>query len=108
MNEPLVKIYRAAAVYGVLVSDKDFEEYKKNDETSYYYTYYESSYGENSVRHAYQFDQLLNYWLEYDADENEKAPADENGYVMQTVKYKGIASYEFGTPASEAKEESAE
>lgn len=97
--EPIVAIYLAANEYGQLVTDKEFKEYKKDPDNSY--SYYEYYYGENSVLHAYQFDKLMNYFLEFEEDKSE---ADDNGYVTVTYKYKNtlLGAYEFGDPASEA------
>lgn len=95
--KPVVQIYVAAKDYGVVVSDKEFKEYKKNPDNNYSYNEY--SYGENSVRYAYQFDKLMNYFLEC---EEKTADADANGYKVVTVEYKKISAYEFGDPASQA------
>ena len=98
--KPIVQIYVAAKDYGVVVTDKEFKEYKKNPDNNYSYNEY--SYGENSVLYAYQFDKLMNYFLEYD---EKTADADANGYKVVTFEYKKIGAYEFGDPASEAKAE---
>lgn len=98
--KPVVQIYVAAKDYGVVVTDKEFKEYKKNPDNNYSYNEY--SYGENSVLYAYQFDKLMNYFLEYD---EKTADADANGYEVVTFEYKKIGAYEFGDPASEAKAE---
>lgn len=98
--KPIVQIYVAAKDYGVVVTDKEFKEYKKNPDNNYSYNEY--SYGENSVRYAHQFDKLMNYFLEY---EEKTADADANGYKVVTFEYKKIGAYEFGDPASEAKAE---
>ena len=95
--KPVVQIYVAAKDYGVVVTDKEFKEYKKNPDNNYSYNEY--SYGENSVRYAHQFDKLMNYFLEY---EEQTADADANGYKVVTFEYKKIGAYEFGTPASQA------
>ncbi len=98
--KPVVQLYVAAKDYGVVVSDKEFKEYKNNPDNNYSYNEY--SYGENSVRYAYQFDKLMNYFLEYD---EKTAEADANGYEVVTFEYKKIGAYEFGDPASQAKAE---
>ncbi len=98
--KPVVQIYVAAKDYGVVATDKEFKEYKKNPDNNYSYNEY--SYGENSVLYAYQFDKLMNYFLEYD---EKTADADANGYEVVTFEYKKIGAYEFGDPASEAKAE---
>ena len=98
--KPIVQIYVAAKAYDVVVSDKEFKDYKKNPDNNYSYNEY--SYGENSVLYAYQFDKLMNLFLEY---EEKTAEADANGYEVVTFEYKKIGAYEFGEPASEAKAE---
>jgi len=50
-------IYTAAAAYGLTLSDDEFKTLKEDDD-SYYSNEYQ--YGEGSVRHAYQFDKLMN------------------------------------------------
>ena len=57
--------------------DKEFKEYKKNPDNNYSYNEY--SYGENSVRYAYQFDKLMNYFLEY-------TEAEDGSYTYTRVK----------------------
>ena len=98
--KPIVQIYVAAKAYDVVVSDKEFKDYKKNPDNNYSYNEY--SYGENSVLYAYQFDKLMNLFLEYD---EKTADADANGYEVVTFEYKKIGAYEFGEPASQAKAE---
>ncbi len=66
--KPLVRIYVAAQAYDLIVTDKEFKEYKKDVENGYSQNEY--YYGENSVRHAYQFDKLMNYILEYEEQED--------------------------------------
>ena len=63
--EPIVKIYVVAKAFDVLVTDEDFAQYKKDFAS---YEYYETNYGESSVRTAYQFDKILNYFLEIPED----------------------------------------
>jgi len=57
LNKPIVMIYTAAAAYGLTLSDDEFKTLKEDDD-SYYSNEYQ--YGEGSVRHAYQFDKLMN------------------------------------------------
>ena len=97
--KPLVAIYYAADVYGLTVTEKEIKDYKKSDD---YIA--ASGYGENTAIHAFQFDKLLNYFLEYE----EKTEADGE-YTKITYEYKKV-NYTFGTPASEIeeKEETAE
>lgn len=95
--KPIVQIYVASKAYDVVASDKEFKDYKKNPDNNYSYNEY--SYGEKSVLYAYQFDKLMNYFLEY---EEKTAEADANGYEVVTFEYKKIGAYEFGEPASQA------
>lgn len=57
LNKPIVMIYTAAAVYGLTLTDDEFKSLKEDDDK--YYTN-EYQYGEGSIRHAYQFDKLMN------------------------------------------------
>ena len=59
--KPLVAIYYAAEVYGLALTEKEIDEYKDSEE---YIA--ASGYGENTAIHAYQFDKLMNYFLEYE------------------------------------------
>ncbi len=63
----LIKVYIAAEIYGQKLTDDEIKEYKKDD--AGYYEAYESSYGEINTLAAYQFDQLMDYLLEADTDE---------------------------------------
>ena len=58
--EPVLKIYVVAKAFDVLVTDEAFAQYKKDFAS---YEYYETNYGESSVRTAYQFDKILNHFL---------------------------------------------
>ena len=91
--KPLVAIYYAADVYGLTVTDKEIKEYKETDE---YLT--ASTYGKNTAIHGYQFDKLMDYFLEYEEKETK-----DGEYTMVTFEYKKVA-YKFGTPASEKEE----
>ena len=100
--EPVVMIYTAAKAYGddVFVTDKEFEEYKKSPESNYSYNEY--YYGENSVRYAHQFDELMNFFLQH--EEVKAESADANGYTKVTIKYTNETvkvGYEIGEPLSE-------
>ena len=97
--KPIVRIYVAAKAYDVLVTEKEFKEYKKDTDNNYSYNEY--YYGENSVRYAHQFDELMNYFLAYDEKTED---ADANGYVAITFDYK-LVDFVFGEPESEKKSE---
>lgn len=71
--EPIVKIYVVAKAFDVLVTDADFEQYKKDTAT---FEYYATNYGESNVRVAYQFDQLLDHFLKVSEDK-----VDEDGKI---------------------------
>ena len=103
--QPIVRIYVVAKAYGdeVFVSDAEFEKYKDDPKNSF--SYYEYYYGENNVRYAHQFDELLDYFLE--SEEVKAEEKDENGYTKITFDYKKLG-YEFGEPLSEAKPEEEE
>ncbi len=103
--KPLVQLYLVAEVFDLKVTDEEFKEYKKDPANQYDYNVY--TYGENSVLHAYQLDKILDYFVEYEDNEDEPVK-DANGYDVITYTFKKIAKYEFGTPASEAKEDTAE
>ena len=59
---PVVRIYVVSKAYD-LISEEAYEDYKKTNEK---YNSNVLSYGENSVRYAYQFDRLMNHFVEYD------------------------------------------
>lgn len=101
--EPIVRIYVASKAYDVLATDKEYKAYKNDPENNYSYNEY--SYGKNSVLYAYQFDKLMNFFLEFEEEKAETA--DENGYFANTYKYAKIG-YEFGEPESEKEPESTE
>ncbi len=104
INKPILVIYRLSQAYGVLVDDEEFKKYMKDDETKLEYEQMSGYYGENSVRHAYQFDKLIDYWL--GEKESTKAEADDNGYVFETPNYEHVDNGFYDrfdkTPASEA------
>ena len=97
--KPIVRIYVAAEAYDVLVTDKEFKEYKQDTDNNYSYNEY--YYGENSVRYAHQFDKLMNYFLAY--DEKKAEQPDANGYTSITFDYKLVEEIVFGEPESEKK-----
>ncbi|MBE6645616.1 MAG: hypothetical protein E7612_09640 [Ruminococcaceae bacterium] len=109
--QPIIQIFLAAQEYDKVLTEKEYEEYKDELEDYYYYyvLYYknfsiESMLGETNMKTAAQFNKLMDWILEY---EEVKADADENGYVTITYDYKNemFGDYEFGTPASEEKDE---
>ncbi len=75
---PVVRIYVISKAFDKLATDKEFEEYKKDVDNNYSYNEY--TYGESSVLHAYQFDKLMNYILEYEE-------ADNGAFVYKNVQY---------------------
>ncbi len=110
--KPLVEIFLAAQVYDLVLTDKEYEEYKDELEEYYYYyvLYYknfsiESMLGKTNMKTAAQFNKIMDWILDYDKD---TAEADENGYKMITYKYKHeqfgeyIREYKIGDPASKA------
>jgi len=102
INKPIARIYRLAEAYGVLVTDKEFDEYKNGEDTKYEYQQKEFEAGKNSVRHSYQFDKLLNYWLA-EKDPTEADKPDDDGYLFSTPNYERIDNEylnRFGEPAS--------
>ena len=105
MNQPIVRLYRLAAEYGVLVSESDFKKYKKENKIAYDNAV--GTYGENSVRHAYQFDKLMDFFLETDETEKDAETVTGNEYVFVEVTYKNalVGYVTEGTPASEAAKE---
>ena len=82
MNQPIVRLYRLAEEFGVLVTDSEFKKYKKENKIAYDNA--AGTYGANSVRHAYQFDKLMDYFLE---STEEKAAATDEGYVFVKIVY---------------------
>ena len=70
--KPILQLYTAVRAIGedVVVTDAEFDAYKKDNST---YDYYVEYYGEHSMRYAYQFDCLMNYLLETEkVEEGEK------------------------------------
>ena len=103
--KPIVMIYVVSKAYDVVATDKEFEEYTKDTDNNYSYNEY--YYGENSVRYAFQFDKLMNYFLAFEEVESE--PTAE-GYVFVEYKYTNemFGGYKFGEPASEKAEKTEE
>ncbi len=60
----VVIIYAISEAYGLLVSDKDFKAYMKDENNSYDAN--AAYYGENNVRYAYQFDVIMKELLTYE------------------------------------------
>ena len=94
--KPVIVIYVASKAYGVVAGEKEVKEYLDDINNQYNV----DTYGENSVKYAYQFDLLMNHILKAE----EKTEADANGYNKTTYTYSLIA-YEIGEPKSEAKAE---
>ena len=61
--KPVVIIYALSDAYGVRATEEEFEDYKESEDGTYNSDAY--NYGENSALYAYQFDKLMNYFLEY-------------------------------------------
>ncbi|MBO7304573.1 MAG: hypothetical protein J6V09_05065, partial [Clostridia bacterium] len=101
--EPVVRIYVASKAFDVVATDKEYKEYKNDPDNNYSYNEY--SYGKNSVLYAYQFDKLMNFFLEY--EEKKADAADANGYFANSYEYAKVG-YEFGEPESEKEPESTE
>lgn len=108
--KPLVEIFLAAQTYDKVITDKEYEEYKDELEEYYYYyvLYYknfsiEEMLGKTNMLTAAQFNKLMDWILEF---EEKKDAADANGYIKITYEYKNdlFGNYEFGDPASEAKD----
>lgn len=109
---PIVNMFLVAANYDQTLTKKEYNAFI--DELEEYYASYlgtgavdvEKMVGKINVSAAAQFDKLMDWFLEFEED---KAEADESGYVKVTYKYKNeLIGYEFGDPASEAKDEDAE
>ena len=79
--KPIIKVYYVAELYDQTLTNKEIREYKKDvtsgyDSDEYYY-------GETNALVAYQFDTLMDYFLEYEKDDEGVAVKGENG----TLKY---------------------
>ena len=59
--KPVLRVYVVADAFDLTIDDKEFKERAENDIN---YTYNEGNHGENTVRNAYQFDDVMNYVLE--------------------------------------------
>ncbi len=77
LNKPIVMIYTAAAAYGLTLTEDEFKSLKEEDDKYYQNEY---NYGEGSIRHAYQFDKLMNEILA--RTENE-----DGSYTYTNVAY---------------------
>ena len=99
--KPIVMIYVVAKEYGVVATEAEFEEYKNDEENNYSYNEY--YYGKNSVRYAFQFDKLMNYFLAFEVV---KAEPTAEGYVFVEYKYTSdiFGGYKYGEPASDKAE----
>ena len=124
--EPLVKLYLASKEYGQMLTDKEFESFKKdylknnsaNDYINYYFSHnyvYPSSdevlYGEDYclLRHAAQLDKLFDWFLEYEEVDVDEKSDKANGYEYKKFDYKKgendifEGNYKDGEPASAEK-----
>ncbi len=93
--EPIVKIYLIADLFDLEMTDKEFKEYKKDPDSNYSNKVYNA--GENSVKHAYQLDKILNHFLKYEESEE---VLDGNGNKVIEYKYEKVV-YSIGEPVSE-------
>ncbi len=59
--KPVLTMYTVAKAYDVVVSDAEYNNYLSGNALA---TYYQTYYGEHSVRFAHQLDKLMNYFLE--------------------------------------------
>ena len=66
--KPIIKIYYVADAYGQKLTDAQIKEYKKD--LSGHYSYYSTYYGETNTLAAYQFDILMDYFLESEENDN--------------------------------------
>ena len=60
MVRPVLMVYLASEAYGLVIDDDAFEALAEEDSN---YIVNEAYYGENTVRNAYQFDELMNHIL---------------------------------------------
>ncbi len=79
--KPIIKVYYVAELYSQTCTKKEIKEYKKDvtsgyDSDEYYY-------GESNALAAFQFDKLMDYFLEVEKDSEGEAVKNENG----TLKY---------------------
>ena len=81
----IVSIYYIAEHYGVKLTDEQIKAYKNDLEDNYSYNEY--YYGEYNALAAYQFDMLMDYFLETEVDENGEVVVDEATGINQ---YKNI------------------
>ncbi len=76
---PILKIYVVAKAFDVLMTEEEFKEYKEDINNNYDANVY--NYGESSVRHAFQFDKLMNECLlKYEE-------AEDGSYKYDLVEY---------------------
>lgn len=66
-----IVIYYVAEQYDLMYDKKEIKEYKNDEEGNYSYNEYYQ--GETNALAAYQFDKLLNHFLESETDEETKA-----------------------------------
>ena len=97
--EPVIRIYVAAKAYGVVASEKELDKAVKED------SYNEYTYGEDSVKYAYQFDLLMDHLLESE----EKDGEDSQGFKTVTVEYnEEKIKFTFGDTPTSAEKSDAE
>ena len=80
----IVIVYYVSDLYDLTYDKKEIKEYKKDQEGTY--EYYSASYGETNALAAYQFDALMDYFV--DADTNEETGAVTYKNVKFTIKAK--------------------
>ncbi len=91
--KPVLVMYAIAEAFNLTVTEKEYDKYMDSD--NYDANVYQ--YGENAVRYAYQFDKIMNYFLQ------DGVTAAVNGEGK--VNYNGHITYKFATPASEEAED---
>lgn len=77
--EDAVIVYSVAAGLGLKYTDEDVKEYK--EDLSSNYSYYEHYYGEENVLLAFQFDIIMNHYVDFEEY--------ENGEIMKSVEKSG-------------------
>ena len=78
----IVIIYFVSDLYDLTYDKSEIKEYKKDKEVTY--DYYKNYYGETNALAAYQFDALMNYFV--DADTNEETGAVTYKNITYVIK----------------------
>jgi PKD repeat protein len=78
----IVIIYFVSNLYDLTYDKSEIKEYKKDKEGTY--DYYKNYYGETNALAAYQFDALMNYFV--DADTNEETGAVTYKNITYVIK----------------------